>query len=134
MNALITAPNTSPTHSNGSPTNYSNSSPGYTIHHLTPHNQYAAQTNQLETYQPQLTGSPTQVYGVSSHHHQVYHPTPTSPSHQLYSNVLNPTSTLGYPTSSWHSGAPSAAEYSLYQNTYTYPPEYIPLVSDIRYL
>ncbi|KAL5292999.1 T family protein [Megaselia abdita] len=118
------APNTSPTHSNGSPTNYSNSSPGYTIHHLTPHNQYSTQSNQLDTYQPQLTGSPPQVYGVSSHHHQVYHPTPTSPSHQLYSNVLNPTTTLAYPSSSWHGGAPS--EYSLYQNTYTYPPEYIP--------
>lgn len=75
------------------------------------------------------TASPPQSYGTPSSH-QVYHPTPTSPTHQLYTNVLNGPTALSYPTSSWHNGT-TAAEYGLYQNAYPYQPEYIPLVSEI---
>ncbi|XP_075163306.1 T-domain transcriptional activator brachyenteron isoform X3 [Haematobia irritans] len=124
----------SPTN-NGSPT-YTTPSPGYTIHHLTPHthshHQYnmpqAAPSHTAEMYQS--VSPTTQSYGAPTH--QVYHPTPTSPtSHQLYSNVLNGPSALSYPTSSWHNG--SAADYGLYQNpaAYAYQTEYIPLVSEI---
>lgn len=83
-----------------------------------------------DMYQTVASASPTQSYAAPTH--QVYHPTPTSPtSHQLYTNVLNPSSALSYPASSWHNG--SAAEYSLYQNpaAYAYQTEYIPLVSEI---
>lgn len=71
------------------------------------------------------SGSPQATYGAT---HQVYHPTPTSPSHQLYTNaVLNAPTALSYPASGWHNG--SGAEYGLYQNAAAayYQPEYIPL-------
>ncbi|XP_073837436.1 T-domain transcriptional activator brachyenteron isoform X3 [Musca autumnalis] len=123
----------SPTN-NGSPT-YTTPSPGYTIHHLTPH----SHTHQYNMGQPtvshtadmyQSVSPTTQSYAAPAH--QVYHPTPTSPSsHQLYSNVLNGPSALSYPTTSWHNG--TAADYGLYQNpaAYAYQTEYIPLVSEI---
>ncbi|XP_013104120.1 T-related protein isoform X2 [Stomoxys calcitrans] len=124
----------SPTN-NGSPT-YTTPSPGYTIHHLTPHTHTHHQYNMPQTAAAhtadmyQSVSPTTQSYAPT---HQVYHPTPTSPSsHQLYSNVLNGPSALSYPTSSWHNG--SAADYGLYQNpaaAYAYQTEYIPLVSEI---
>lgn len=83
-------------------------------------------THAVDMYQS--VSSASQPYATASH--QVYHPTPTSPSHSsLYTNVLNAPSALGYPASSWHNGA--GADYGLYQNAYTYQPEYIPLVSEI---
>lgn len=116
-------PNISPTPSGGSP-GYA-SSPGYTTHHLTP--QYITPTSQSDIYQP-AGGSPPQIYSSS---HQVYHPTPSvSPSHQLYSNVLNPTTitNLGY-SSSWH----GSSDYNVFQNSYHYQtPEYIPIIGDLR--
>lgn len=85
-----------------------------------------------DIYQSVTTASPNQAYAAPPH--QVYHPTPTSPSsHQLYSNVLNPPSALTYPANSWHNS--SATEYGIYQNpaaaAYAYQTEYIPLVSEI---
>lgn len=127
----------SPTN-NGSPT-YTSPSPGYTIHHLTPHShnhQYntmpqATATHTPDMYQSVSSVSPNQSYAAPTH--QVYHPTPTSPSsHQLYTNVLNGPSALSYPGTSWHNGS-AGAEYGLYQNpaAYAYQTEYIPLVSEI---
>ncbi|XP_055371853.1 T-related protein [Condylostylus longicornis] len=110
--------NASPSPSTGSP-NYT-SSPGYTIHHLT-----SAQTSHQFSHQNEsyATPSPPQVYSSS---HQIYHPTPTSPNHQIYTNVLN-TAPIGY-SATWHSGT----EYSLYQNSYPYQTaEFIPLVGEM---
>ncbi|XP_055905365.1 T-related protein isoform X2 [Eupeodes corollae] len=115
--------NASPTPSNGSPS-YASPSPGYTIHHLTSHPQYSSAGNQTDIYQ-NGTGSSPQPYGTGAH--QIYHPTPASPSHQLYTNVLNPPASLTYPSSSFYNGT----EYGLYQNAYSYQPEYIPLVSEM---
>ncbi|XP_037953486.1 T-related protein [Teleopsis dalmanni] len=120
----------SPSPTNGSP-NYNTSSPSYTIHHLTPHaHQYnmtqSAHVNS-EMYQSSTTASPPQSYGTPT----VYHPTPTSPSHQLYTNVINAPTALSYPASTWHNSA--GAEYGFYQNAAYYQPEYIPLVTDIGY-
>nr|AAB32396.2 T-related protein [Drosophila sp. (in: flies)] len=122
----------SPSPTNGSPS-YTTSSPSYTIHHLTPHShQYnMAQTDIYGTGVgvgggAGTTGSPQAAYGAAAH--QVYHPTPTSPTHQLYTNaVLNAPSALSYSASGWHNG--SGAEYGLYQNAAAayYQPEYIPL-------
>ncbi|KAI9581388.1 hypothetical protein GQX74_012713 [Glossina fuscipes] len=125
---------------NSSPT-YTTPSPGYTLHHLTaPHNhQYSESVQSIQTthaadmYQSAATSLSAQTYATPpASHHQVYHPTPTSPnSHQLYTNVLSGP-TLGYSSASWHNG--TAAEYGLYQNAataYAYQPEYIPLVSEI---
>ncbi|XP_065360522.1 T-related protein isoform X1 [Calliphora vicina] len=135
---VLTSHNSPSPTNNGSPT-YTSPSPGYTIHHLTPHShghQYnmsqSANHATADMYQTVASSSPTQSYATPAH--QVYHPTPTSPSsHQLYTNVLNPPSALSYPASSWHNG--SAAEYGLYQNpaaaAYAYQTEYIPLVSEI---
>ncbi|KAM7355763.1 T-domain transcriptional activator brachyenteron isoform 2-T2 [Cochliomyia hominivorax] len=135
--ALSSHNSPSPTN-NGSPT-YTSPSPGYTIHHLTPHShshQYnmsqSANHASTDMYQTVASSSPTQSYAAPSH--QVYHPTPTSPSsHQLYTNVLNSSSALSYPANTWHNS--SAAEYGLYQNpaaaAYAYQTEYIPLVSEI---
>ncbi|XP_034479324.1 T-related protein isoform X1 [Drosophila innubila] len=114
----------SPSPTNGSPS-YTTPSPGYTIHHLTPH------SHQYNMTQPDLyasgsaASSSPQTYVAPAH--QVYHPTPTSPTHQLYTNVLNAPSALSYPASGWHNG--SGAEYGLYQNAAAayYQPEYIPL-------
>ncbi|XP_036326322.1 T-related protein-like [Rhagoletis pomonella] len=127
----------SPSPTNGGSPNYTSPSPGYTIHHLTPHpsHQYnvaqsaaAAAAHAADMYQ---TSTPTQSYGAPPTH-QVYHPTPTSPSHQLYTNVLNAPTALSYAGTSWHNGG--GAEYGLYQNAaYGYQPEYIPLVSDLGY-
>ena len=138
-NKIVIASHNSPSPTNnGSPT-YTSSSPGYTIHHLTPHShghQYnmPQPTNHVaaDMYQSVSSASPNQSYAAPVH--QVYHPTPTSPSsHQLYSNVLNPPSALTYPASSWHNS--SAAEYGIYQNSaaaaYAYQTEYIPLVSEM---
>ncbi|XP_032594182.1 T-related protein isoform X2 [Drosophila grimshawi] len=114
----------SPSPTNGSPS-YTTPSPGYTIHHLTPHgHQYNMAQTDLYASGGVSSGSP-QTYGATTH--QVYHPTPTSPTHQLYTNVLNASSALSYPTSSWHNG--SGADYGLYQNSAPayYQPEYIPL-------
>jgi brachyury protein len=118
------APNISPTPSNSSP-GYG-SSPNYSAHPLT--SQYIPSVGQSESFQP-VCGSPPQIYSTPAH--QIYHPTPAvSPtSHQLYSNVLNPTTitNLGY-SSSWH----PSSDYSVFQNTYHYQtPEYIPIISDI---
>ncbi|XP_070071679.1 T-related protein isoform X2 [Drosophila takahashii] len=130
----------SPSPTNGSPS-YTTSSPSYTIHHLTPHShQYnMAQTDIYGTgvgvgggagvgVGVGASGSPQAAYGAAAAH-QVYHPTPTSPTHQLYTNaVLNAPSALSYPgASGWHNG--SGAEYGLYQNAAAayYQPEYIPL-------
>ncbi|TMW50791.1 hypothetical protein DOY81_004120, partial [Sarcophaga bullata] len=135
---VLTSHNSPSPTNNGSPT-YTSSSPGYTIHHLTPHShghQYnmSQPTNHVtaDMYQSVSSASPNQSYAAPAH--QVYHPTPTSPSsHQLYSNVLNPPSALTYPASSWHNS--SASEYGIYQNpaaaAYAYQTEYIPLVSEI---
>ncbi|XP_067613683.1 T-related protein isoform X2 [Eurosta solidaginis] len=125
----------SPSPTNGGSPNYTSPSPGYTIHHLTSHpsHQYnmaqtAAAVHAADMYQ---SATPTQSYAAPSTH-QVYHPTPTSPSHQLYTNVLNAPSALSYAGSSWHNGG--GAEYGLYQNAaYGYQPEYIPLVSDLGF-
>lgn len=85
-----------------------------------------------DMYQTMASSPPIQSYAPTTH--QVYHPTPTSPSsHQLYTNVINPPTPLTYPASSWHNS--SAAEYGLYQSpaaaAYAYQTEYIPLVSEI---
>lgn len=114
----------SPSPTNGSPS-YTTPSPGYTIHHLTPHShQYNMTQSDLYASGPTASSSP-QTYVAPAH--QVYHPTPTSPTHQLYTNVLNGPSALSYPASGWHNG--SGAEYGLYQNAAAayYQPEYIPL-------
>ncbi|XP_017121922.1 T-related protein isoform X1 [Drosophila elegans] len=128
----------SPSPTNGSPS-YTTSSPSYTIHHLTPHSHQYNMT-QTDIYGTGVgvgpgagvgvgvgaSGSPQAAYGAAAH--QVYHPTPTSPTHQLYTNaVLNAPSALSYPASGWHNG--SGAEYGLYQNAAAayYQPEYIPL-------
>ncbi|XP_055855472.1 T-related protein isoform X2 [Episyrphus balteatus] len=121
---FIIASNASPTPSNGSP-NYTTPSPGYTIHHLTSHSQYGSAGNQTDIYQNGAGSSPQPYGGTSAH--QIYHPTPASPSHQLYTNVLNPPASLTYPSSSFYNGT----EYGLYQNAYSYQPEYIPLVSEM---
>ncbi|XP_020716685.1 T-related protein isoform X2 [Ceratitis capitata] len=119
----------------GSPT-YTSPSPGYTIHHLTPHpsHQYnVAQTAAAAVHAADMypNAAPSQSYAAPPTH-QVYHPTPTSPSHQLYTNVLNAPTALSYPGGSWHNGG--GAEYGLYQNAaYGYQPEYIPLVPDLGY-
>ncbi|XP_023033124.1 T-related protein isoform X1 [Drosophila willistoni] len=116
----------SPSPTNGSPS-YTTPSPGYTIHHLTPHShQYNSGQADLYASGATASSSPQTAYGSATH--QMYHPTPTSPSHQLYTNVLNAPSALSYPTSGcWHNG--SGAEYGLYQNPAAayYQPEYIPL-------
>ncbi|XP_049312897.1 T-related protein isoform X3 [Bactrocera dorsalis] len=127
----------SPSPTNGASPNYTSPSPGYTIHHLTSHptHQYnvaqtaAAAAHAADMYQS--AAAPTQSYAAPPTH-QVYHPTPTSPPHQLYTNVLNAPTALSYAGSSWHNGG--GAEYGLYQNAaYGYQPEYIPLVSDLGY-
>ncbi|XP_039963569.1 T-related protein isoform X2 [Bactrocera tryoni] len=127
----------SPSPTNGASPNYTSPSPGYTIHHLTSHptHQYnvaqtaAAAAHAADMYQS--SAAPTQSYAAAPTH-QVYHPTPTSPPHQLYTNVLNAPTALSYAGSSWHNGG--GAEYGLYQNAaYGYQPEYIPLVSDLGY-
>uniref|UniRef100_A0A1A9WFH6 T-box domain-containing protein n=1 Tax=Glossina brevipalpis TaxID=37001 RepID=A0A1A9WFH6_9MUSC len=131
----------SPSPINSSSPTYTTPSPGYTLHHLTtPHShQYNESPQSVQTthagdmYQSVATSLPTQTYAAPpASHHQVYHPTPTSPnSHQLYTNVLSGPA-LGYSSASWHNG--TAAEYGLYQNAaaaYAYQPEYIPLVSEI---
>ncbi|XP_060657778.1 T-related protein isoform X1 [Drosophila nasuta] len=115
----------SPSPTNGSPS-YTTPSPGYTIHHLTPHShQYNMSQSDLYASGSTAASSSPQTYVAPAH--QVYHPTPTSPSHQLYTNVLNGPTALSYPTSGWHNG--SGAEYGLYQNAAAayYQPEYIPL-------
>ncbi|XP_054733576.1 T-related protein isoform X1 [Anastrepha obliqua] len=126
----------SPSPTNGGSPNYTSPSPGYTIHHLTPHpsHQYnvaqtaAAAAHAVDMYQ---NATPAQSYAAPPTH-QVYHPTPTSPTHQLYTNVLNAPTALSYAGSSWHNGG--GAEYGLYQNAaYGYQPEYIPLLSDLGY-
>ncbi|XP_018785298.1 PREDICTED: T-related protein isoform X4 [Bactrocera latifrons] len=127
----------SPSPTNGASPNYTSPSPGYTIHHLTSHptHQYnvaqtaAAAAHAADMYQS--AAAPTQSY-TAPPTHQVYHPTPTSPPHQLYTNVLNAPTALSYAGSSWHNGG--GAEYGLYQNAaYGYQPEYIPLVSDLGF-
>nr|XP_036216621.1 T-related protein isoform X2 [Bactrocera oleae] len=126
----------SPSPTNGASPNYTSPSPGYTIHHLTSHpsHQYnvaqsaAVAAHAADMYQ---SAAPTQSYAAPPTH-QVYHPTPTSPPHQLYTNVLNAPTALSYAGGSWHNGG--GAEYGLYQNAaYGYQPEYIPLVSDLGY-
>ncbi|XP_037025403.1 T-related protein isoform X3 [Bradysia coprophila] len=121
------APTVSPTHSsNGSP-GYA-SSPGYTTHHLTHQYSPTVATSQSDPYQS-ANGSPPQIYTSNAAHQViVYHPTPSSPSHQIYGNVLNPTLTnLGYSTS-WHSGA----DFGVYPNSYHYQTsEYIPIISEL---
>ncbi|XP_034655925.1 T-related protein isoform X2 [Drosophila subobscura] len=132
MNVCSSSRSTISTHNSPSPTNgspsYTTPSPSYTIHHLTPHG------HQYNMGQTDLYGSGVGATGVGSSQtayggtHQVYHPTPTSPTHQLYTNVLNAPSALSYPTGGWHNG--SGAEYGLYQNAAAaayYQPEYIPL-------
>lgn len=80
---------------------------------------------------PNNNNSPPQFYATPAvpTTHQMYHPSPASPS-QMYGNMLNaPTLTnLGY-ASTWHSGA----DYGMFQNSYHYQaPEYIPIISDLR--
>ncbi|XP_017840756.2 T-related protein isoform X1 [Drosophila busckii] len=119
----------SPSPTNGSPS-YTTPSPGYTIHHLTPHShQHQYNLTQSELYGTGAGASSSlQTYGAHTTH-QVYHPTPTSPTHQLYTNMLNAPSALSYSASGWHNG--SGSEYGLYQNAAAaaayYQPEYIPL-------
>lgn len=120
--------NVSPTRSPGSP-NYAASSPAATYHHLTPQNQ---------SYQ-----TPSEIYHSSSSPHyaassqppivpvpqNLYYPSsPLSPTHQIYGNVINPTSfsNFGYSASGWH----SSGDYGLFQSTYHYPAEYIPIINE----
>lgn len=122
--------NISPTRSPGSPS-YVASSPSATYHHLTPQNQ---------TYQ-----NPSEVYHSSSSPHyaspsqppivpvpqNLYYPSSLSPSHQIYGNVINPTSfsNFGYSATGWH----GSGDYGLFQSTYHYPPaEYIPIINESR--
>ncbi|XP_017137828.1 T-related protein isoform X1 [Drosophila miranda] len=132
MNVCSSSRSTISTHNSPSPTNgspsYTTPSPSYTIHHLTPHG------HQYNMGQTDLYGTGVGATGVGTSQaayggtHQMYHPTPTSPTHQLYTNVLNGPSALSYPTGGWHNG--SGAEYGLYQNAAAaayYQPEYIPL-------
>lgn len=60
----------------------------------------------------------------------MYHTSSSSPSHQIYGNVLSaPTlSNLSY-ASTWH----SSTDYGMFQNSYHYQaPEYIPIIGDLR--
>lgn len=141
----------SPTHSSSGSPGYA-SSPGYTTH-LTHQYSPTVTTSQSDLYQAS-NSSPPQIYTSNAAHQvivlnygnillfkctephlicvpclKVYHPTPSSPSHQIYGNVLNPTITnLGYSTS-WHSGA----EFGVYPNSYHYQTsEYIPIISELR--
>lgn len=124
--------NISPNRSPGSP-NYGAPSPTATYHHLTPQNQ---------TFQP-----PPEVYqsGGSPHYaaaaqppvvtvpQSLYYPSSLSPSHQIYGNVMSPTSfgNFGYSASGW----PGPGDYGLFQSVcqsaYHYQPaEYIPIVNE----
>lgn len=138
----------SPTNSGGSP-GYA-SSPGYSTsshhHHMTSHHhqhQYAALgSSQPELYATHLNGgsnngSPPQLYASQSGSHQVYHPTPASPSHQMYGSLMNPN--IGYSTSTWHSGptgaVPAGGDYgAVYPNSYHYQSgsEFIPIIGELR--
>lgn len=120
--------NISPNRSPGSP-NYGAPSPTATYHHLTP---------QGQTFQPppevyQSSGSPH--YAAASQPPAVtvpqslYYPSSLSPTHQLYGNVISPTSfgNFGYSASGWH----GAGDYGLFQSAYHYQPtEYIPIIND----
>lgn len=114
----------SPTHSGDSPV--------YASHHLPSQSYSTGATAQVDLYQmPNNNSSPPQFYASPAvpATHQMYHPTPSSPS-QIYGNMLNaPTLTnLSY-ASSWHSGS----DYGMFQNSYHYQaPEYIPIISDLR--
>lgn len=125
MLSLSEASAVSPSHSCDSPV--------YASHHLTPQVYSSGAATQVDLYQmPNNNGSPPQFYATpaASATHQMFHPTPSSPS-QIYGNMLNgPTLTnLGYAASTWHSGS----DYGMFQNSYHYPaPEYIPMISDLR--
>lgn len=114
----------SPTHSGDSPV--------YASHHLASQAYSTGATAQVDLYQmPNSNNSPPQFYATPAAPttHQMYHPSPSSPS-QIYGNMLNaPTLTnLSYP-STWHSGS----DYGMFQNSYHYQaPEYIPIISDLR--
>lgn len=115
-------------HSGGSPSY--GSSPGYsTTLHL--NTQYPTNTISIQSdaYQINSSNSSPQYYTpLSLSSHQVYHPSPSSPNHQAYSNVISgPLTNLGY-TPSWHSGA----EYGAYQHYQT--PDLIPVISEIGYI
>lgn len=77
-------------------------------------------------YHSAPNGSPSQTYASSPA--QVYHPTPTSPSQHLYTNVLNAPTALSYPTNTWHNGT---TDYGIYQNSYPYQSEFFPIVPEI---
>ncbi|XP_031641230.1 T-related protein [Contarinia nasturtii] len=120
----------SPITSAVSPT-HSGDSPVYTSHHLASQAYSTGATAQVDLYQmPNGNNSPPQFYATATapNTHQMYHPTPASPS-QIYGNMLNtPALTnLSY-ASTWH----STADYGMFQNTYHYQaPEYIPIISDL---
>lgn len=109
---------------------HSGDSPVYASHHLAPQVYSTGAAAQVDLYQmPNNNGSPPQFYATPAApaSHQMYHPTPSSPS-QIY-GLNGPTLTnLGY-ASTWHSGS----DYGMFQNSYHYPaPEYIPMISDLR--
>lgn len=119
----------SPTRSPGSP-NYETSSPTATYHHLTPQNQNPDFVRSSEVYQS--SGSP---HFTSSSHSSIVpqglysYPSSLSPSHQIYGNVINPSSfgNFGYNAPAWH----STSDYGLFQSTYHYQPaEYIPIINE----
>jgi hypothetical protein len=81
----------------------------------------------------QISASPPQLYSPSAQYHHPAQPlSPVTGGHQLYSNVLNPATTLtnlGYSTA-WHSNDYAGG---FLQSTYHYQtPEYIPLISELR--
>jgi hypothetical protein len=149
--------NISPTRSSGSPQNYigASSSPGsITYHHLTPSTHQNYQTpaeiyhhhhhHQSSCSSPNyISNPPTAPIVPMPQNHQLYYPTSISPSsttHQIYGNVINPSgfSNFGYSSTGWPHAAAAAAvaasDYGLFQGTYHYQAaEYIPLINDSNY-
>lgn len=63
---------------------------------------------------------------------QIYHSSPSSPTHQIYGNVVSPTTitNLGYSLS-----CHPASDYGVFPNSYHYQSsEYIPIITDLRFV